>query len=122
VSSESLARCHPRGVRLLLGCRARPGSGCAPHHACTLHAVVTDEDGATIHGIFAVVRAKRPVAAPQPVPISPTGAFRVTLAPALYDLFVTAAGFQPLSEVVDLRSCQPVDLNLMLLLDSEHAP
>jgi hypothetical protein len=39
----------------------------------------------------------------------------------MYDLFVSASGFVPQAQLLDVRSCKPRDINLMLTIDAEHS-
>ena len=49
------------------------------------------------------------------------GEVRANLHAGMYDLFVSASGFVPQAQIVDLRSCKPADVNLTLTIDSEHS-
>jgi hypothetical protein len=50
-----------------------------------------------------------------------TGQVKTNLHAGMYDLFISASGFVPQAQILDLRSCKPVNINLMLTIDSEHS-
>jgi hypothetical protein len=102
------------GISLSAGAQAPP-----QHRACSLHAKITDEDGAAIRA-FVLVRSKRPPASNQQVPVDRNGEFKLNLASGFYDLFVSAPGFQPLAQTIDLHSCQPLNLNLTLFFNPDE--
>lgn len=85
---------------------------------CSLHVQITDEDGTALPKAFVYLHNER--GTNQPVSPDRTGQFKISLRSGIYDLFVSAPGFSPQAQIVDLRSCKPVDLNLMLTIDSEH--
>lgn len=103
------------GVCLCVGAQAPPPR----HAACSLHAKITDEDGGPIRA-FVLLRSKRGVAANQALPVDRNAELNTRLAAGFYDLFVSAPGFQPLAQVVDLRSCQPLSLNLTLFFNPDE--
>ena len=87
---------------------------------CSLRVQITDEDGGAIRA-FVLIHSDRRVKVDQQVPVDAKGALKTTLHPGLYDLFVASAGFVPSAQIVDLRSCKPQSLNLMMIFDAEHA-
>src|SRR5207237_23375 len=98
-----------------------PAGGQAPAHrsGCSLHLEITDEDGKALpkasvmlHGEHGTNRELSP---------DKNGEVRANLRAGMYDLFVSASGFVPQAQIVDLRSCKPVDVNLMLTIDAEHS-
>ena len=91
----------------------------SPRHACILQAKITDEDGGAIRA-FAFLRTKRPPVTNRTAPVDADGRFKLSLAPGFYDLFVSAPGFQPLAQTIDLHSCQPLDLNLTLFFNPDE--
>jgi uncharacterized membrane protein len=86
--------------------------------ACPLHLQVTDEDGTALPKAFVFVHGEH--GTNQQFTPDKAGSVKANLHSGLYDLFVSASGFNPQAQILDLRSCKPVDLNLMLTLDSEH--
>lgn len=110
----------------VLMCLALPGgmatAQAPPEHAtCPLHLQITDEDGGVINHAFVLLHGDRSIKLNQQVTLDAKGAFKANLRAGLYDLFVSSPGFLPVAQVVDLRACKPVSVNLMLLVDSEHA-
>ncbi len=91
----------------------------APHRLCSFKARITDEDGGPVRA-FVLLRGKRAAVAGQQLPVAKDGEIKASLGAGLYDLFVSAPGFLPLAQVVDLRACQSPALNLTLMIDSEH--
>ena len=87
---------------------------------CSLHVQVTDEDGGMVDRAFVLIHSDTGVKLSQQLVLDQTGQTKIALRPQLYDLFVSSAGFAPVAQIVDLRSCKPLDINLMLVLDSEH--
>ena len=98
-----------------------PASGQPPAHrsGCSLHLDITDEDGKALPKAFVLVHGEH--GSNQQLTPDKTGQVRINLHAGMYDLFVSASGFVPQAQIVDLRSCKPVDLNLMLTIDSEHS-
>ena len=97
-----------------------PASGQPDHHSgCSLHLAITDEDGKALPKAFVLVHGEH--GNNQPLAPDKTGQVRTSLHAGIYDLFVSASGFAPQAQIVDLRSCKPVDINLMLTIDSEHS-
>jgi hypothetical protein len=85
---------------------------------CSLHVQITDEDGKALPKAFVYLHNER--GTNQQVTPDRNAQFKMNLRLGLYDLFVSAPGFVPQAHVVDLRACKPVDLNLMLTIDTEH--
>ena len=109
----------PIGAGLLgvaLAATAQPPSN---HSGCSLHVHITDEDGTDLSKAFVFVHGEH--GSNQQLTPDKTGQAKINLHSGMYDLFVSASGFYPQAEIVDLRSCKPVNLNLMLTLDSEHS-
>ena len=98
-----------------------PTAGQSPAHrsGCSLHLEITDEDGKALPKAFVMVHGEH--GSNQPLTPDKTGQVRTNLHAGMYDLFVSASGFAPQAQIVDLRSCKPVDVNLMLTIDSEHS-
>jgi hypothetical protein len=92
----------------------------AATQTCPVHFQITDEDGAAIEKAFVLIHSDRASKISQQVPLDHGGKSRINLRPGLYDLFVSSPGFMPIAEVVDLRSCKPLNVNLMMTIDSEH--
>ncbi len=92
-----------------------------PAPTCALHVQITDEDGGAITRAFVLIHSDYGTKLNQQVNLDPTGKFKITLRRGLYSLFVSSPGFVPVAEVVDFRSCKPLNLNLMLTIDSDHA-
>jgi hypothetical protein len=93
----------------------------APAPTCALHAQITDEDGAAITRAFVLIHSDYGTKLNQQVNLDPAGKFKIALRRGLYSLFVSSPGFVPIAEVVDFRSCKPLNLNLMMLIDPDHA-
>ncbi len=87
---------------------------------CSLHVSVTDEDGAPINKAFALIHSDRGAKVSQQPVLDASGKFRLNLRPNLYSLFISSAGFVPVAQILDLRACKPVNINLMLTIDTEH--
>lgn len=102
---------------VVVGVEAQPAK---PSQACTVHGRITDEDGGVIAKVYALLHSDAR-ALNQTVVVDASGKFKVTLRAGLYDLFVSSPGLLPQAQVVDLRGCKPVELNLMMPLDAEHA-
>jgi hypothetical protein len=92
----------------------------APAPTCALHAQVTDEDGGPITRVFILIHSDYGTKLNQQVNLDPTGRLKISLRRGLYSLFVSSPGFVPIAQIVDLRSCKPLNLNLMMLIDSDH--
>jgi uncharacterized membrane protein len=86
--------------------------------SCPLHVQITDEDGTALPKAFVFIHNER--GTNQQATPDRTGQVKASLRPGLYDLFVAAPGFVPTAQIVDLRSCKPQNLNLMMALDAEH--
>ena len=95
---------------------AQPAAKPSP---CTLHVHITDEDGKDLPKAFVLIHGEHGVN--QQFTPDKTGQVKTSLHAGMYDLFVSAMGFMPQAQIVDLRTCKPVDLNLMLTIDSEHS-
>jgi hypothetical protein len=92
----------------------------APAPTCALHAQITDEDGGVITRAFVLIHSDYGTKLNQQVNLDPTGKFKISLRRGLYSLFVSSPGFVPVAEVLDFRSCKPLNLNLMLTIDPDH--
>jgi uncharacterized membrane protein len=86
---------------------------------CSLHLAITDEDGKALPKAFVLVHGEH--GSNQQFTLDKNGQVKTNLHAGMYDLFVSAMGFMPQAQIVDLRSCKPVEMNLMLTLDSEHS-
>jgi len=86
---------------------------------CSLQLAVTDEDGKALPKAFVLVHGEH--GNNQQFTPDKNGHVKTNLHAGMYDLFVSAMGFVPHAQIVDLRSCKPVDLNLMLTIDAEHS-
>ena len=93
----------------------------AQPQTCSLHLQITDEDGGAIRA-FVLIHSDRSLKINQQVPVDANGKLKAALRPGIYDLFVAAAGFVPIAQIHDLRSCKPQSLNIMMTFDAEHAP
>jgi hypothetical protein len=93
----------------------------APPPTCALHAQITDEDGGAITHAFVLIHSDYGTKLNQQVNLDPSGKFKITLRRGVYSLFVSSPGFVPVAEIVDFRSCKPLNLNLMLTIDPDHA-
>ena len=85
---------------------------------CSLHLAITDEDGKPLPKAFVMVHGEQGMN--QQFTLDRDGQVKASLHAGMYDLFVSAMGFNPQAQIVDLRTCKPLDVNLMLTLDSEH--
>ena len=85
---------------------------------CALHVEITDEDGKALPKAFVLVHGEH--GGNQQFTPDKNGLVKTNLHAGMYDLFVSAMGFVPQAQIVDLRTCKPLDLNLMLAIDSEH--
>ena len=86
---------------------------------CALRVHITDEDGTALPKAFVLVHGEH--GNNQQFTPDKTGLVKANLHSGMYDLFVSASGFNPQAQIVDLRTCKPVELNLMLTIDSEHS-
>ena len=86
---------------------------------CSVHLQITDEDGKALPEAFVLVHGEH--GSNQQLAPDKTGQVKTRLHAGMYDLFVSASGFVPQAQLVDLRSCKPIDVNLMLTIDSEHS-
>jgi hypothetical protein len=105
----------------LLGISASAVAQPAPQRpACSLHVHITDEDGGPIDKAFVLIHSESGAKSDQQIAPDRSGKFKTNLHSGLYALFVSSAGFMPVAQVVDLRSCKPLDINLMMTIDAEH--
>lgn len=86
---------------------------------CSVHLAITDEDGKALPKAFVLVHGEHGIN--QQFTPDKDGHVKTTLHAGMYDLFVSAMGFNPQAQILDLRTCKPVNLNLMLTIDSEHS-
>lgn len=86
---------------------------------CSLHLAVTDEDGKALPKAFVLVHGEHGIN--QQFTPDKNGQVKTNLHAGMYDLFVSAMGFVPQAQILDLRTCKPAELNLMLTIDSEHS-
>jgi len=86
---------------------------------CSLHLAVTDEDGKALPKAFVLVHGEHGIN--QQFTPDKNGQVKTSLHSGMYDLFVSAMGFVQQAQILDLRTCKPVDLNLTLAIDSEHS-
>jgi hypothetical protein len=92
----------------------------APTQTCSLHAQITDEDGGIIKRAFVLIHSDYGTKLNQQVNLDSDGKFKIALRRGLYSLFVSSPGFVPLAEIVDLRSCKPSNLNLMMTIEPDR--
>ena len=85
---------------------------------CPVHLAITDEDGKALPKAFVMVHGEH--GSNQQFTPDTNGQVKTNLHAGMYDLFVSAMGFVPQAQIVDLRTCKPLDLNLTLAIDSEH--
>jgi hypothetical protein len=85
-----------------------------------VHAQITDEDGGVITRAFVLIHSDYETKLNQQVNLDSSGKFKIALRRGVYSLFVSSPGFAPLAEIVDLRSCKPLNLNLMMTIDPDH--
>ena len=97
------------------------GAQTAPGPTCALHAQITDEDGGAITHAFVLIHSDSGTKLNQQVTLDSSGKFKIALRRGLYSLFLSSSGFVPVAQIVDLRSCKPLNLNLMMTIDSEQA-
>ena len=100
------------GMAVAAGAQPKPAG-------CGLHLAVTDEDGKALPKAFVLVHGEHGIN--QQFTPDKDGQVKARLHAGMYDLFVSAMGFVPQAQIVDFRSCKPVDLNLTLAIDSEHS-
>ena len=86
---------------------------------CSLHLAITDEDGKPLPKAFVLVHGEHGLN--QQFSPDTNGHVKANLHAGMYDLFVSAMGFNPQAQIVDLRTCKPLDLNVTLTIDSEHS-
>ena len=91
-----------------------------PPPSCTLHAQITDEDGGSITHAFVLIHSDYGTKFNQQVNLDSSGNFKIALRRGVYSLFVSSPGFAPLAEIVDLRSCKPLNLNLMMTINPDR--
>jgi hypothetical protein len=104
----------------LLGMPLVAAAQAAPARTCALHAQITDEDGGAITRAFVLIHSDYGTKLNQQVNLDSSGKFKITLRRGVYSLFVSSPGFVPVAEVVDFRSCKPLNLNLMMTIDPDH--
>jgi hypothetical protein len=92
----------------------------APVQTCALHAQITDEDGGVITRAFVLIHSDYGTKLNQQVSLDPSGKFKITLRRGLYSLFVSSPGFAPVAQILDFRSCKPLNLNLMMTIDPDR--
>ena len=88
--------------------------------SCPLHAQITDEDGGAITHAFVLIHSDYGTKFNQQVNLDSSGKFKIALRRGVYSLFVSSPGFVPLAEIVNFRSCKPVNLNLMMTIDADR--
>ena len=113
-----------RSLILLLGASllAMPGLAAqaqAKNSGCSVHVEITDEDGKALPKAFVMVHGEH--GSNQQFTPDKDGNVKTSLHSGMYDLFVSAMGFVPQAQILDLRTCKPVDLNITLAIDSEHS-
>ena len=86
---------------------------------CSFHLAITDEDGKALPKAFVLVHGEHGIN--QQFTPDKNGQVKASLHAGIYDVFVSAMGFVPQAQILDLRSCKPVNVNLMLTIDSEHS-
>jgi uncharacterized membrane protein len=99
-----------------LAVAAQPAAKSSP---CPVHMQITDEDGKALPEAFVLVHGEH--GSNQQFAPDKSGQVKTRLHAGIYDLFVSASGFVPQAQIVDLRTCKPQDINLMLTIDSEHS-
>ena len=95
---------------------AQPAAKSSP---CPVHVQITDEDGKALPEAFVLVHGEH--GSNQQFTPDKTGQLKVNLHAGMYDLFVSASGFLPQAQLLDVRSCKPRDINLMLTIDSDQS-
>ena len=104
---------------LILGAPAVAQTKPQPKPAgCSVHLAITDEDGKALPKAFVLVHGEHGMN--QQFTPDKDGRVKTSLHSGMYDLFVSAMGFVPQAQILDVRTCKPVEVNLMLTLDSEH--
>lgn len=86
---------------------------------CSFHVEITDEDGKALPKAFVLIHGEH--GSNQEFTPDKDGNVKTSLHSGMYDLFVSAMGFVPQAQILDLRTCKPVDLNITLAIDSEHS-
>jgi hypothetical protein len=109
----------PNGAPAPAGAHTPTSGQPANRSGCSLHLEITDEDGKALPKAFVLVHGEH--GSNQPLTPDKTGQVKTNLHAGMYDLFISASGFEPQAQILDLRSCKPLDLNLMLKIDSEHS-
>jgi hypothetical protein len=92
----------------------------APAPTCALHAQITDEDGGPITRAFVLIHSDYGTKLNQQVSLDSSGKFKLALRRGVYSLFVSSPGFAPVAQILDFRSCKPLNLNLMMTIDPDH--
>ena len=114
-------RSHLLTVVCALGLGVGSGAQTKPQPkpaGCSVHLAITDEDGKALPKAFVLVHGEHGMN--QQFTPDKNGQVKTSLHSGMYDLFVSAMGFVPQAQILDVRTCKPVELNLMLTLDSEH--
>jgi len=109
----------PNSAQAPAGAHAPTSGQPANRSGCSLHLEITDEDGKALPKAFVLVHGEH--GSNQPLTPDKTGQVKTNLHAGMYDLFISASGFVPQAQILDLRSCKPVNINLMLTIDSEHS-
>ena len=104
----------------IVGTPLLAGAQSAPVPTCSVHGQITDEDGGAISHAFVLIHSDSGAKISQQVTLDPSGKFKMNLHRGLYALFVSSAGFVPVAQILDLRACKPLAVNLMMTFDSEH--
>jgi len=106
LSAMAGAQAPATGTQVQTGTQS-PGSGQPPHRSgCSLHLEITDEDGKALPKAFVMVHGEH--GSNQPLNPDKTGQVKTSLHAGMYDLFISASGFEPQAQILDLRSCKPV--------------
>jgi len=85
---------------------------------CSFRVEITDEDGKALPKAFVLIHGEH--GSNQEFTPDRDGNVKTSLHSGMYDLFVSAMGFVPQAQILDLRTCKAVDLNITLDIDSEH--
>jgi uncharacterized membrane protein len=101
-------------ITVSAGAQAAPGRS-----TCSLQVRVTDEDGKPLPKAFVFVHDER--GTNQQSTPDHAGQVKLSLRSGLYDLFISAIGFLPQAQIIDVRTCKPATINITLSIDSEHA-
>jgi len=107
------------GASLLVMCASAPAQAPPKNSGCSLRVEITDEDGKALPKAFVLIHGEH--GSNQQFTPDKDGNVKTNLHSGMYDLFVSAMGFVPQAQILDLRTCKPVDLNITLAIDSEHS-